>query len=190
MGDKSFEDRSRQLKDLPLLSTDFYSWLNLTVSSCMTDMKHFFRKSLPVFPLATFFQKIQKTKTFWAEVLKFLLLLNFSENLLLQNVKTEWNFPFLELQAQIRVLQCVVLSCIQDWERLHAASWDLQTYRDMLQWKKQQLEEEQKEQMEGHAAQKTLLRRIGHIQLDLRDLMKQIHSQVPTLIHIYSYFNK
>lgn len=31
LGDEHFEDRSRQLKELPLLSTDFYVWLNLTV---------------------------------------------------------------------------------------------------------------------------------------------------------------
>ncbi|XP_040907240.1 uncharacterized protein LOC121190507 isoform X2 [Toxotes jaculatrix] len=30
LGNKHFEDRSRQLKNLPLLSTDFSSWLNLT----------------------------------------------------------------------------------------------------------------------------------------------------------------
>uniref|UniRef100_A0A3Q4BM28 Uncharacterized protein n=1 Tax=Mola mola TaxID=94237 RepID=A0A3Q4BM28_MOLML len=97
LGNKDFEDRSRQLKDLPLLSTDFYSWLSLT-----------------------------------------------------------------------------------DWERLHAAFWDIQTYRDMLEWKRQQLEEEQKKQMGGHAALNTLPRSIKHIQLDLRDLMNQISSQ-PTI---------
>ncbi|XP_010730097.1 uncharacterized protein LOC104919725 isoform X2 [Larimichthys crocea] len=30
LGDGQFEDRSRQLRDLPSLSTDYYSWLNLT----------------------------------------------------------------------------------------------------------------------------------------------------------------
>ncbi|XP_037322709.2 uncharacterized protein LOC119215049 [Pungitius pungitius] len=30
LGNKHFEDRSRQLKDLPSLSTDFHGWLNLT----------------------------------------------------------------------------------------------------------------------------------------------------------------
>lgn len=31
LGDVHFEDRSRQLKELPSLSTDFYVWLKLTV---------------------------------------------------------------------------------------------------------------------------------------------------------------
>lgn len=32
LGDRHFEDRSQQLKELPSLSTDFYVWLKLTVS--------------------------------------------------------------------------------------------------------------------------------------------------------------
>lgn len=32
-GDVHFEDRSKELKELPLLSTDLESWLNLTVSA-------------------------------------------------------------------------------------------------------------------------------------------------------------
>lgn len=38
LGNKHFEDRSLQLKGLPLLSTDFYSWLKLTVGICMTTL--------------------------------------------------------------------------------------------------------------------------------------------------------
>uniref|UniRef100_A0A673AY77 Uncharacterized protein n=1 Tax=Sphaeramia orbicularis TaxID=375764 RepID=A0A673AY77_9TELE len=30
LGNKDFEDRSQHLKDLPVLSTDFYNWLNLS----------------------------------------------------------------------------------------------------------------------------------------------------------------
>ncbi|KAK1882733.1 ATP synthase subunit c [Dissostichus eleginoides] len=43
LGNKHFEDRSRQLNDLPLLSTDFYSWLKLTdwerLHSAFVDMQ-------------------------------------------------------------------------------------------------------------------------------------------------------
>ncbi|XP_070773778.1 uncharacterized protein [Enoplosus armatus] len=95
LGNKHFEDRSRQLKDLPLLSTDFYSWLKLT-----------------------------------------------------------------------------------DWERLHAALWDMQAYWNMLERKRKQLEKEEKEQMAGQEARTTLPQSIRHIQLDLRDLMSQVSSQM------------
>lgn len=36
LGDRHFEDRSRQLVELPSLSTDFYVWLKLTVSISLT----------------------------------------------------------------------------------------------------------------------------------------------------------
>ncbi|XP_047462152.1 interleukin-27 subunit alpha [Mugil cephalus] len=91
LGSESFEDRSRQLKDMPLLSTDFYSWLNLT-----------------------------------------------------------------------------------DWDRLQAALKDMQTYWNMLEGKRKQLEGE-KEQM---VAQTTLSQSIRDIQLDLRDLMRHVSSQM------------
>ncbi|XP_077596267.1 uncharacterized protein LOC144212352 isoform X1 [Stigmatopora nigra] len=43
LGNKQFEDRSGQLKDLPLLSTDFNSWLKLTdwerLGAAFTDMQ-------------------------------------------------------------------------------------------------------------------------------------------------------
>nr|XP_046265922.1 uncharacterized protein LOC124070250 [Scatophagus argus] len=95
LGNKHFEDRSRQLRDLPLLSTDFYSWLDMT-----------------------------------------------------------------------------------DWERLDTAFWDMQTYWNMLEWKRKQLEEEEKEQLVGQAAHNTLTQSIKHIQLDLRDLMSQVRNQM------------
>nr|XP_019941045.1 PREDICTED: uncharacterized protein LOC109628402 [Paralichthys olivaceus] len=92
LGNKHFEDRSRQLKDLPLLSTDFYKWIKLT-----------------------------------------------------------------------------------DWERLHAALRDMHAYWNKLEWKRQQLENQEKEHM---AVRTTLPQSIRHIQLDLRDLMSQVTSQM------------
>lgn len=97
LGNKYFEDRSQQLKDLPLLSTDFYSWLRLT-----------------------------------------------------------------------------------DWERLHAAFWDMHAYWNMLERKRKQLENAEKEQMVAQTSI-TLPQSIEHIELDLRDLMRQVRSQVHTL---------
>ncbi|KAK2881861.1 uncharacterized protein [Channa argus] len=45
---KHFEDRGRQLKGLPLLSTDFYSWLNLTdwerLHTAFRDMQVYWNK--------------------------------------------------------------------------------------------------------------------------------------------------
>ncbi|TNN88656.1 hypothetical protein EYF80_000988 [Liparis tanakae] len=47
LGDEHFEDRSRQLKDLPLLSTDFYSWLKLTewdrLNAAFWDMQAYWK---------------------------------------------------------------------------------------------------------------------------------------------------
>ncbi|KAG7515544.1 hypothetical protein JOB18_011120 [Solea senegalensis] len=96
LGNKHFEDRGRQLKDLPLLSTDFYKWLKLT-----------------------------------------------------------------------------------DWQRLLAAFGDMQTYWNMLDRKRKQLEEED----EHMAVHDTFPQSIKHIQLDLRDLMSQISTQM-------SYINR
>uniref|UniRef100_A0A3P8S640 Ciliary neurotrophic factor n=1 Tax=Amphiprion percula TaxID=161767 RepID=A0A3P8S640_AMPPE len=91
---ENFVGRSRQLKDLPSLSTDFSGWLQLT-----------------------------------------------------------------------------------DWDRLHGAFWDMQAFWDKLEWKRKQLEEE-KEQMVVQATQTTLPQSIKYIQLDLRDLMNQVSSQL------------
>lgn len=69
----------------------------------------------------------------------------------------------------------------QDWERLHAAFWDIQTYWDMLDKKRKQLEEEEeKEKAQGVVAvvHNTLHQGIKHIQLDLQDLLHQVSSQV------------
>lgn len=45
LGSKDFEDRSQHLKDLPLLSTDFYNWLKLTdrerLHAAVSDMQTF-----------------------------------------------------------------------------------------------------------------------------------------------------
>ncbi|KAM8897819.1 uncharacterized protein AB9W97_009033 isoform 2-T3 [Spinachia spinachia] len=95
LGNKHFEDRSRQLKDLPSLSTDFHDWLNLT-----------------------------------------------------------------------------------EFERLHAAFLDMQAYWTKLEQKRQQIEEEDKEQMVNRAVGTTLPQSIRHIQLDLRDLMSHVSSQI------------
>ncbi|CAJ1064184.1 uncharacterized protein LOC119475692 isoform X2 [Xyrichtys novacula] len=95
---KHFEDRNRQLKGLPLLSTDFHSWLNLT-----------------------------------------------------------------------------------DWDRLHASFRDLRTYWSMLEGKRKQLEKEEKERLVGRMTHNTLPKRIGYIQLDLRDLMLHVSSQMSNI---------
>ncbi|MED6259183.1 hypothetical protein ATANTOWER_018298 [Ataeniobius toweri] len=91
MGNIHFEDRSRHLRDLPLLSTDFNSWFQLS-----------------------------------------------------------------------------------DWDRLHRAFTDIQTYWSMLERKRKQLEKEQNVQRMATS----LLQSIKHIQLDLRDLMSQVSSQM------------
>lgn len=74
----------------------------------------------------------------------------------------------------------------QDWERLHAALWDIQAYWDMLERKRKQLEEEEEEENEqeeeeqlvGSVVRNTLPQVFKHIQLDLQDLMGQVSSQV------------
>lgn len=83
-----------------------------------------------------------------------------------------------------------MLLCVQDLERLLAAFWDMQSYWNMLEWKRKQLEEEAKEQTAGQAESNTLPQSIKHIQLDLRDLMNQVSSQVATVLltHILSPF--
>ncbi|KAI3373555.1 hypothetical protein L3Q82_022151 [Scortum barcoo] len=68
-----------------------------------------------------------------------------------------------------------------DWERLHAAFWDMQAYWNMLEWKRKQLEREEteeREQMAGRTVRTTLPQRMRHVQLDLRDLMSQVSSQM------------
>ncbi|XP_042355543.1 uncharacterized protein LOC121952784 [Plectropomus leopardus] len=121
LGNKHFEDKSWQLEDLPSLSTDFYSWLKLTVSVFFIVSEYFHRKNC----LVAFLQKV-----------------------------------------------------LRDWERLHAAFWDMQAYWNMLDWKRKQLEKEEKEQMVARAVGTTLPQSIRHIQLDLRDLMSQVSSQM------------
>lgn len=60
----------------------------------------------------------------------------------------------------------------------------MQTYWNMLERKRKQLEGE-KEQM---AARTSLPQSIRHIQLDLRDLMKQVSIQVGRLTEIHPHF--
>ncbi|XP_041864370.1 uncharacterized protein LOC121654343 [Melanotaenia boesemani] len=67
---------------------------------------------------------------------------------------------------------------LSNWDRLHAAFWDLQAYWKMLERKRKQLEREQNEQIVVDVAQTTLLRNMRHIQLDLRDLMSQVSNQM------------
>ncbi|XP_077360131.1 uncharacterized protein LOC144005732 isoform X2 [Festucalex cinctus] len=95
LGNKDFEDRSGYLNDLPSLSTDFNSWLQLT-----------------------------------------------------------------------------------DWDRLHAALSDMQAYRNRLEWQRKELETEEKEKRGAQALLNTLPKNIKHIELDLRDLMSQVSSQM------------
>ncbi|XP_037543607.1 uncharacterized protein LOC119420290 [Nematolebias whitei] len=111
MGNVHFEDRSRRLRDLPLLSTDFYMWLSLL--------------------------------SLWDGF----------------------------------------VSCVQDWDRLLGAFRDMQVYWSMLERRRRQLEEEQREQVEAQPAQTRLIQSIGHIQWNLRDLIGQVSSQVRTALH-------
>lgn len=73
-----------------------------------------------------------------------------------------------------------MLLCCQDCERLHAAFVDMQSYWNMLEWKRTQLEEEEKEKKREQPESNTLSEKIKYIQLDLRDLMSQVSSQVST----------
>uniref|UniRef100_A0A671Y470 Ciliary neurotrophic factor n=1 Tax=Sparus aurata TaxID=8175 RepID=A0A671Y470_SPAAU len=63
----------------------------------------------------------------------------------------------------------------QDWDRLHAAFWDMQAYWNMLERKRKQLE---RQHIGGQALHSTLPQSIKHIQLDLRDLMSQVSNQM------------
>lgn len=95
---------------------------------------------------------------------------------------SEWSSPFRSSKIEwvVQQFDCVLL-CIQDWERLHAAFLDMQTYWNMLEWKRKQLEEEENEQMVGQTVTNALPESIKYIQLDLRDLMSQVSSQVSTV---------
>ncbi|KAM9384866.1 uncharacterized protein KZ484_006583 [Pholidichthys leucotaenia] len=63
---------------------------------------------------------------------------------------------------------------LTDSERLHAAFLDMQAYWSMLEWKRNQLEREEK----GYPVAASVVQSIKHIQLDLRDLMSQVRSQM------------
>lgn len=82
--------------------------------------------------------------------------------------------------------------CVQDWERLHAAFWDIHAYKNMLERKRKQLENAANEQVSAQTTI-TLPQSIEHIELDLRDLMRHVRSQVHTysdsvLSHVLSPF--
>lgn len=57
----------------------------------------------------------------------------------------------------------------------------MQTYWNMLEWKRKQLEVEDSEQTAGQEFHITLPQSIELIQLDLRDLMSQVSNQVLTI---------
>uniref|UniRef100_A0A665X0V3 Ciliary neurotrophic factor n=1 Tax=Echeneis naucrates TaxID=173247 RepID=A0A665X0V3_ECHNA len=63
---------------------------------------------------------------------------------------------------------------LTDWERLHAAFTDMQAFCNMLERKRKELQED-KEQIAGHT---TLTQNMKHIQLDLRDLIDQVSTQM------------
>ncbi|KAM4546293.1 uncharacterized protein V3H82_020097 isoform 1-T1 [Fundulus diaphanus] len=63
---------------------------------------------------------------------------------------------------------------LSDWDRLHGALGDIQTYWSMLEWKRKQLEKEQKVLRTATS----LLQSIKHVQMDLRDLMSKVSSQM------------
>ncbi|KAG8008339.1 hypothetical protein GBF38_019456 [Nibea albiflora] len=65
-----------------------------------------------------------------------------------------------------------------DWERLHGAFKDMQVYWNMLEWKRTQLE---REQVTGRAAHNILAHSMKHVQLDLRDLMRQVSNQMSVM---------
>lgn len=82
---------------------------------------------------------------------------------------------------QVKNFKLISVVVYQDWERLGAALGDMQTYWDMLERKRKQLEEEEEKeekQMAGSVLRHTLPQGIKHIQLDLQDLMGQVSSQV------------
>ena len=78
----------------------------------------------------------------------------------------------------------VFVFVFQDWERLSAAFRDMQSYWVMLERKRRQLEEEQGEERGPRVGALPLS--IRHVQLDLRDLMNQVSSQVSTVVSTQS----
>lgn len=63
-GDVHFEDRSKQLKQLPLLSTDFDGWLNLTVSAWLTARKQYHQYIILWLNIIFFCTTFHKTNNF------------------------------------------------------------------------------------------------------------------------------
>lgn len=58
----------------------------------------------------------------------------------------------------------------------------MQAYWSKLEWKKKQLEKEESQQMEVPAVGSTLSQSLKNIQLDLKDLMDNVSSQV--VVHL------
>lgn len=77
------------------------------------------------------------------------------------------------------VLKKVWLCSHQEQERLSTAMTDMQTFWNVLERKRRQLEWEG-ERSTGPAGHETLPESMGLIQLELRDLMSQVSSQVAT----------
>ncbi|CAM9127287.1 unnamed protein product, partial [Lampetra planeri] len=70
---------------------------------------------------------------------------------------------------------------LTDWDRLHAALMDMQVYRNKLEWKRNQLEQEEGELPSAELLRPTLPQRIKNIQLDLRDLMGHVSRQMRSM---------
>uniref|UniRef100_A0A3P9JYL6 Ciliary neurotrophic factor n=1 Tax=Oryzias latipes TaxID=8090 RepID=A0A3P9JYL6_ORYLA len=67
---------------------------------------------------------------------------------------------------------------LSDWDRLHAAFLDMQAYWNILERKRVDLEKEEKAHSWLRKTRISLPQRFKHIQLDLRDLMNQVSSQM------------
>ncbi|XP_061660285.1 uncharacterized protein LOC133492222 [Syngnathoides biaculeatus] len=68
---------------------------------------------------------------------------------------------------------------LTDWERLDAALSDMQAYGKSLEWKRKELETEEREATGVQAlACANLSQSIKHVELDLRDLIGQVKSQM------------
>uniref|UniRef100_A0A3B3BC97 Ciliary neurotrophic factor n=1 Tax=Oryzias melastigma TaxID=30732 RepID=A0A3B3BC97_ORYME len=67
---------------------------------------------------------------------------------------------------------------LSDWDRLHAAFLDIQAYWNILERKRVELEKEEKAHSWLRKTRISLPQRFRHIQLDLRDLMNQVSSQM------------
>lgn len=192
-GDVHFEDRSKELKELPLLSTDLESWLNLTVSAWLIARKQCIISMLYYDYILYFFcTAFHKTHRFSLLLKKMHCWFRFFSQVMEQHF-----FPLFEIQERhmfllentsipsfVYPLRVVLKRVwllwslwIQEQERLNAAMTDMQTFWNMLERKRQQLELEG-EHSTGPVGHVSLPESIALIQLELRDLMSQVSSQV------------